>query len=119
MHADYQFAIDEILMYFMRDVGLVHKPRVWRHFGKPKAIYQGVSPTQRDGNNCGAYLIENVKNILFHRNQFKSQFHVPKWADKLYSEKFNQVQTHIGRKKYRWGQKLEKGKWKEQDSPFY
>jgi Ulp1 family protease len=44
----------------------------------PRAIMDGSSPTQRDGFNCGFYVIQIAKALLFHKNPRESRYHHPR-----------------------------------------
>jgi Ulp1 family protease len=70
----------------------------------PRAIVDGPSPTQRDGFNCGFYVIQIAKDVLFHKNPRENKYHVPRnysdsWGKSVYRKK-------IMTKRRKWESKI-------------
>jgi hypothetical protein len=63
----------------------------------------GPSPTQRDGFNCGFYVIQMAKDVLFHKNPRENKYHHPR--------ELNDVS---GRSEYRKKIMTKRRKWEKE-----
>jgi Ulp1 family protease len=108
MHMLHKAMVHKIMLWFLSNFFDFEgkKYKVWMHYADPRIIEKGTSPTQRDGHNCGAYLIENVKTILFHRALRPNRYHVDHTGNELTKRDL------IAKHKKRWYNNLRPGgKW--------
>jgi hypothetical protein len=90
----------KIWAYLTERQGLTRK---MRQRGAPKYVTNGVSPTQRDMHNCGFYMIENAKNVIWYRDPRASPYHIPKRAS--YMER-KQILASVLEERARWKNNL-------------
>jgi hypothetical protein len=68
----------------------------------PRHILRGFAPTQRDGFNCGFYVIEMAKRILWHKCPRDSKYHVPMEGADEWGRPLPEYAKKIMRKRKKW-----------------
>jgi hypothetical protein len=100
-HEDWRSNVwSKIWAYLIARHGVTRKIK---HRVRPKYVVNGVSPTQRDMHNCGFYMIQNAKHVIWFKDPRASPYHISKKAD--YNER-NEIFRSVLEERARWKQSL-------------